>query len=133
MLTTIEKILLLQDVDPFTLASADHLALLAGLCEELQFGAEQTLFQAGDSPVQLYLLLEGEVRLVKPGEGPVEVDGGIIGFWSCLTGNLHTTSATCLSDSQFLVIRTEDFLDVLMTEPGLSLAILQHHAQKHAE
>jgi CRP-like cAMP-binding protein len=131
MLTTIEKIFLLQDLDLFTQASADHLALLADLCEELRLNAGQSVFRAGDPSSQLYLLIQGKVRIENPSEGMLEVDSGAIGLWSCLAGRPHESTAGCVSEAQFLVIRGEDFLDVLMTEPGLGLAILQHHAAAH--
>ena len=135
MLTTIEKLFLLQDVDLFSEASTDHLTLLAELCEDHLVQAGRKVLQAGDTCPQLYLLVEGRVRLGAPddpdGLKSEEVERSALNFWNCLVGSPQTRNAVCTTDSRFLIIRSEDLLDVLTTEPGLSLAILRRHAAAH--
>jgi len=135
MLTTIEKLFLLQDVDLFSEASTDHLTLLAELCEDHSVQAGKKVFQAGDVCPQLYLLVEGRVRLEATdqtnGQKPEEAERSALNFWNCLVRSPQTRDAVCATDSRFLIIRSEDLLDVLTTEPGLGLAILRHHATEH--
>jgi len=133
MLTTIEKVFLLQDVDLFSEASTDHLTLLAELCEDHTVQAGKKVVQAGETCSQLYLLVEGRVRIEKPGDGRTseDVERSALNFWNCLLRSPQTSDVVCATDSRFLVIRSEDLLDVLTTEPGLSLAILRRHAAAH--
>jgi len=131
VLTTIEKIFLLQDIEFLSQASADHLALLADLFEEQTVPAGRHLFRPGAPCSSFQLLLEGRVELEKSGEAGEVIERGPVNFWACLAGRPGTLGARCLTECRLLVMPSEDLLDALTTEPGLSLAILKYHAQAH--
>ncbi len=131
MLTTIEKIFILQDIEFLSQASADHLALLADLFEEQTVAAGRYLLRAGAPSSSFHLLLEGRVELQKTGVVGEVLERGPVNFWACLSGRPSALAAKCLTECRLLVMRNEDLLDALTTEPGLGLAILKYHAQTH--
>lgn len=131
MLTTIEKIFLLQDIEFLSQASADHLALLADLFEEKTIPAGRYLFRAGTPGSTFYLLLEGRVQLERGGVAGEVLERGPVNLWACLSGRPGTVAAKCVTECRLLVMPSEDLIDSLTTEPGLSLAILKYHAQAH--
>ncbi len=127
MLTTIEKVLLLQDVALFSSASADHLAQLAQLCQEKMYKAGQTLFQNGEPHSEFFLLVEGSVRLENQ-ENEETVEKCALEFWSWVGQTPHEVSAQCVDDCTVLLLSFQDMVDLLCGEPGLSWVILQHLA-----
>jgi len=131
VLTTIEKIFMLQDIEFLSQASADHLALLADLFEEQTVPAGRYLFRPGTPCSSFYLLIEGRVELEKTGGGGEVLERGPVNFWACLSGRPTSLAAKCLMQCRLLVMPSEDLLDALTTEPGLSLAILKYHAGAH--
>ncbi len=131
MLTTIEKIFMLQEVEFLRQASADHLALLADLFEEQTMPAGRYLFRSGAPCPSFVMLLEGQVELQKTGANPELFERGPVNFWACLSGRPTLLAAKCLTECRILTMPSEDLLDALTTEPGLSLAILKYHALTH--
>ena len=45
MLTTVEKVLLLQDVDIFEHTSTEDLSHVAAICEEIEYKADDVIFK----------------------------------------------------------------------------------------
>ncbi|RPI28159.1 MAG: cyclic nucleotide-binding domain-containing protein [Acidobacteria bacterium] len=131
MLTTIEKVFILQEIEFLGKASADHLALLADLFQEETRQASHYLFRAGSPCSSFYLLVEGKVELQKPDDRSEVIESGPVNFWACLSRRPTNLAAKCLTDCRLLVMASEDLVDALTTEPGLSLAILKYHARAH--
>ncbi|MCZ6486020.1 MAG: Npt1/Npt2 family nucleotide transporter [Acidobacteria bacterium] len=132
MLTTIEKVLLLQEVELFSSASTDHLAQLAQLCQEKMYKAGETLFQKGEPHSKFFLLVEGSVRLENQ-ENEETVEKRALDFWSWVGQTRHEVSAQCVDDCTVLLLPFQDLVDLLCGEPGLSWAILQHLASAGRE
>ncbi len=129
MLTTIEKIFLLQDIDLFARTSTDHLASLAAVAEEKILKEGQTLFQAGDPADTLYALVDGRMRL-DDGAAPQEVQKSVLDVWSCLARKPHRYTASSLGNCRLLCISAEELLEVLGSEPDLAVALLQQLASE---
>ncbi len=127
MLTTIEKVLLLQEVELFSSASTDHLAQLGQLCQEKQYKAGETLFQKGEPHSKFFLLVEGSVSLDDQ-ENEETVEKCALDFWSWVGQTPHEVSAKCVDDCTVLLLPFQDLVDLLCGEPGLSWAILQYLA-----
>jgi len=127
MLTTIEKILFLQDLGMLSFAATDHLAQLAPLCREETYPAGETLFRKGDPHSELCLLVQGRVRL-EDSENQETVEKCALDFWSCLAQDAHEVTARSVEDSTVLWVPFEDLVDLLASEPELSWAILKYHA-----
>ncbi|HXK59986.1 MAG TPA: cyclic nucleotide-binding domain-containing protein [Acidobacteriota bacterium] len=131
LLTTIEKIFILQEIDFLAETSTDHLALLADLFQEETRKPGQYLVRSGVPCSSFYLLVDGRVALEKPNGEIEQIERGPVNFWVCLSRRPSRLAAKCLEECRLLVMPSEDLLDALTTEPGLSLAILKHHARTH--
>ncbi|MBX3081109.1 MAG: HEAT repeat domain-containing protein [Anaerolineae bacterium] len=80
LLTTIDKVFILQSIDIFAETPADILAEVAGLLEEVSFATDHVIFNEGDHGDSMYLIVSGQVRIFDSGTtlndlGPREVFG----------------------------------------------------------
>ena len=96
-----------------------------------QFQAGEILFIEGSSSNQIYLLLKGEVEIVKslgtPDERCVAIDGegAILGEMSLFTEHgAHTASARALSTLKLLRIHAARFNDIMHEYPELTHNLL---------
>jgi hypothetical protein len=116
MLKTIEKALLLQEIDVLQFASADHLMQLAEVGREEVFRKGESIVRAGEPSRTLYLLLIG--RAAKEGAGGGATEKTDVNLCACLSGALLVFSYVCLEDCTVLAIDTADLLDLLAGEPN---------------
>ena len=66
-LATIEKVIFLKSVDIFEHATVEQLGRIAGLMEEENFEAGETIYQEGEPGNTLYVILSGRVLIEKNG------------------------------------------------------------------
>ena len=59
MLSVVEKVIFLQNVDVFSEVPTEQLAYLAAIAEELSCEADKRLYEEDDPPDSMYLVLEG--------------------------------------------------------------------------
>ena len=127
MLKTIEKALLLQEVDFLGFASADHLMQLAEAGGVETFRKGEAIVREGDPSLTLYILLLGEMSELAGGPA---LEKTALNLHSCLTGSPQERDCVCGQDCTVLTIATADLLDLLAGEPELSLALLKYFASK---
>ena len=128
MLTTIEKVLLLMDLDLLRLASTDHLAELASQCTERTEAAGKVLFRMGEAHDTLHFLVAGRVVLEKADLERQEVAQRPLDFWSCLTQSRHRYSAVCVEECTLLAAPTAAILDLVDEQPEFGVALLKQLA-----
>jgi len=126
MLTIIEKVIFLQNIDVFSEVQTEHLALLASVAEEVTYKAGETLYEINDPPDALYLVLTGRVRLHRGEEtiaesGPKEA----LGVWALFDDSPRVVSATVLEDSELLRIDHEDFVDLMADHVQIAQGVLK--------
>lgn len=131
MLTTIEKVLLLQDLDLFQYASTEHLAQLAAACEESEMQARQTVFRQGERALKLYLLVEGKVRLESKDSQARIAEKTALELWSFFAEGSFKVTAQTLEDCTFLAISFQDVADILTAEAEFCWAILRYFSRAY--
>lgn len=131
MLTTIEKVLLLQDLDLFSLATTEHLAQLAALCRESNPGRDEIIFRQADPCSKFYLLVEGKVSL-QDGAQSLIVEKCGLDFWSFFAQTQHRMTARAVEECVVLAAGSEDVVDLLTAEPEFCWAILRYLARLSA-
>lgn len=67
MLTVIEKVIFLQNVEVFTDVPTEDLAYLAAIAEEVNYKSGEDIYKKDEPSDALYLVLEGKVRLHRDG------------------------------------------------------------------
>ena len=131
MLTVIEKVILLQNVDVFSDIPTEQLAQLAAIAETVSVPQGDTIYREHDHADSLYLTLEGQVRLHREDReilvaGPQEV----FGTWALFDDAPRVVTATALEDTRLLRIDRDDFFDLLADDVQVTRGILQSLARR---
>jgi ATP:ADP antiporter, AAA family len=125
MLSVIEKVLLLQNVDVFTQIPTDKLAQLAAIARERFVISGESLYHQHDRPDALYLVLEGTVGLY---DGEKEIrqvkNHSPFGTWALFDGEPRAMTATALEDSRLLRIDRSEFTDLLSEDVRITQGVL---------
>ena len=95
MLTVIEKVIFLQNVDVFEAIPTEQLSFLAAIAEEEAFDAGEAIFKIEEPADALYVVLEGKVRLHR-GEEEITVAGESepFGTWALFDAQPRVITAT---------------------------------------
>ena len=126
MLTTIEKVLFLQDVDIFEFTSTEDLAHIAAITEEIEFQAGEVIFKEDEIPDSMYIVIEGNVSLTRGSqEVMVAKDKDFFGTWALFDDEPRVATATTLEKSLLLRIDKEDFVDLLADYVAITQSILK--------
>ncbi len=114
MLTILEKVLLLQNVDLFSQVASKQLSYLAAISIEVEFPPGRLLYAEGDSPDGLYVVVSGSVLMRRNG---AEIDrippNGAFGVWALFDDEPRVTTAESAEKSRLLFVPRDDFYDVL--------------------
>jgi HEAT repeat protein len=131
VLSLVEKVLLLQNVDVFAEATSEQLSLVAAIAEESQHAAGSFLYREGESADAMFVMVRGRVKLHR-GSTEVSILGvdEALGTWALLEDEPRLTSATLLEESVVLRIGRDAFLDVLADHVDLTRAILARVARR---
>ena len=128
MLTVVERVLLLQDMDIMGFAQTEYLAQFAAICREIEVTAGMTLFREGEIGRILYLLIRGKVFLEKDGEEQCVVDRGGLDIWSFFADSEQHYTARAVEESLLLTVSFEEIVDLLTAEPEFCWAITRQLA-----
>ena len=126
MLTTIEKVIALQEVDIFTHVSTEQLALLAAIATEREHASGDVVYEAKDPADSMYLVVGGKVRLHVNGmdittAGP----GETFGTWSLFDDEPRVSAATAAEDSTLVRLDKEDFIDLLADNVEITQGVMK--------
>ena len=112
--TLVDKVMALKSVDLFATVPAEDLVHVARVAHERNFEAGSSLFEEGDRPGPLYLVLEGRVGLRRGRMAAGEIPAGSpVGTLSLFDDQPRSHTAFALEDVRALVVEREDFYDVL--------------------
>jgi thioredoxin reductase (NADPH) len=115
--------------DPaFAPLSPAALAEVADFGQEIAVSAGQTLFEAGEASYDLFVVLEGEVEVVRPdGEESVVIvsygKGGFVGELNLLTGQRRWLTCRVTQAGRVLVIAESEFRRLMSSRPSLAETI----------
>ncbi len=126
MLTVIEKVMALQNVDVFSEVSTQHLAHLAVIAEEIACRTGDVLYKEADPPLAMYLILEGRVRLHR-GDLDVTIAGpnDVCGTWALFDDEPRVVTATVLETSRVLCIERDNFIHLLADYVEITQGVLR--------
>ncbi len=131
MLTTVEKVIFLQDVDIFEHTLTKDLAHIAVITDEIEFGKDHIIFREGDIPDAMYMVIEGRVRLVRDGkEILTALNKDVFGTWALFDDEPRVVTATTMESSNLLRIEKEDFIDLLADHVQITQSIMKTMVQR---
>jgi CRP-like cAMP-binding protein len=126
MLTVMEKVAVLQNVEAFRAVPTQSLARLAAIAQEVDYAAHQALFKDNEAADSIFVLLEGEVVLVRPGrEGKRIGPGQVPGLLAFLAGDSEPESAVATQPVRALRLDQEDFYDAMAEDFNLTRGMLR--------
>jgi len=126
LLTTVEKVIFLQDVDIFKYTSTEDLAHIAEITDEVEFKASKPIFKEGEFPDAMYVVVEGKVSLSRENqEVMVAEQKDAFGTWALFDDEPRVATATSIEDSRLLKIDKEDFFDLLADHVEITQSILK--------
>ena len=131
MLTVIEKVIFLQNVDAFSEVSTEHMAYLAAIAEEQSIPKDGVIYKEEDSADGMYLVLDGRIRLQRRGVEISTVGSQeAFGTWSLFDEEPRVVTATTLEETRLLRIGREDFIDLLSDHVHITQGILKAMAKR---
>ncbi|MBU0985502.1 MAG: cyclic nucleotide-binding domain-containing protein [candidate division Zixibacteria bacterium] len=129
MLTVIERVILLQNVDVFEQVSTEQLAYLAAIAREVEFLEGDTIYRENERAVAMYLVLEGSVRLHQNNlDITIARARDAFGTWSLFDDRPTVVTATALEHTRLLRVDREDFIDLLADHVQIAQGVLKKMA-----
>jgi len=131
MLTVVEKVVFLQNVDIFEKVPAEQLSYIAAIAEEVQYSKGDVIFKENEPSDSLYLVIDGKINIEKEGK-PVLTAGSkdAFGTWSLLDNEPRPVTATASDDAVMLRIERNDFVDLLADNVQVTQGILKTLVKK---
>lgn len=128
----VEKVSLLQRVDVFREVRSDHLALLAGIAQELEAVPGTVLMRDEDIPDAVYVVARGAVTLRILGKTVTLTEGAGFGALGLIGERPAMLTATVAGPGNALLLRlTRPALaDLLVDSPALAVALLRGMAHR---
>ena len=131
MLTVIEKVVFLQDIDAFAEIPIEQLTHIASITKEVPLEPDDTLIKQDEPAEALYFIVEGKIRMVR-NERSIEVgEKGVIGAWNLFDDELpNFFTAVALEPTLLLRIDREDFLDIVADYVEITEGIFKSLARR---
>lgn len=126
MLTTLEKVDMLRRAALFHAVPTESLARVATIAQEVSFEPGQALFSENDSADCMFVLLEGEVSLLREGREAEKLSPcQVVGARALLAGNPQPQSALTKGPVRALRIDQQDFYDAMAEDFNITRGILR--------
>jgi len=134
--TLMERLLALKQVPLFALLSLEQLEAIQQISQELEYVANETIIREGDRGGDLYLLLEGEVRVVKgAGTAQERLLGtvaaiGYFGEMAALDNEPRSATVVAARPSRMLRLESESLKELIHQMPEISFEIMRVLTQR---
>jgi len=126
MLTVMEKVALLQNVEAFRAVPTQSLARVATIAQEVDYQAHQALYNDNEAADSMFVLLEGEVVLLRPEQEKKKLGPGqVAGLLAFLAADSEPESAVTTQPVRALRLDQEDFYEAMAEDFNLTRGILR--------
>ena len=125
-----ERVTLLDKVPLFASLKQDLLAELAGKLSTREYRQGETIFHKDDPGLILYIIKEGQVKIITPSPEGEEVilaiftNGDFFGELSLLDDYPRSASAVAIAPTRAYTLHRTDFLDFIIRNPELAIDML---------
>lgn len=126
MLTRVERVLALKNIELFHDIPGEVLADIAALLEEETFEKGQYIVNEGDLGKEMYMIVKGEVEVVAGGNVVAVMKEGA-GFGEMALIDSQPRSADIIARNDVLVLKMEsdDFLEILKQRDEVALGVIK--------
>ncbi|MBT6338269.1 MAG: cyclic nucleotide-binding domain-containing protein [Desulfobacula sp.] len=124
-----EKILLLKEIEIFSGLSPAELAAIATVTKELNYPEDRTVFKQNDVGETVFLVVNGEVEVIKEKTDGDEMviatigEGDAFGEMALLENEVRSATIKTTKSSRFLIIHQQEFKETAMEYPRIALKI----------
>ncbi len=131
MLTIVDKVLFLQNVDIFNHSTTEELAFIGTIAREVEKPKGAILFKEEESADAMYLVVKGRVRLHKGDQEILTVEEKqAFGTWALFDTEPRLMTATAVEDVHLLKIEREEFYDLLSDHIEITQSIFKALVQR---
>ncbi len=126
----------LQQVPWFAGLSAETITQLAQGARKRTFRRGEIVFHKGDPGQSLFLIVHGQVRIVLPSPAGEEVILGVLDAGDCfgemalIDGQPRSATVVAIEPTETLMVRREDFMQIVMAQPRIAIDLLQLLARR---
>lgn len=126
MLTRVERVLALKNIELFHDIPGEVLADIAALLEEETYEKGQYIVNEGDLGKELFMIVKGEVEVVAGGNVVAVMKEGA-GFGEMALIDSQPRSADIIAKNDVLVLKMEsdDFLEILKQRDEVALGVIR--------
>jgi CRP-like cAMP-binding protein len=124
-LNIVEKVIALEGVDLLRNLTAEQLARIASIAQDVKFQPRQVVLDPAKPLDALYVIVDGAVELSRSGE-PLYVahQNDVLGAWALFDENDPLpVSAKTVEDTRLLRIGRDDFYDLLADNSEITSAM----------
>jgi len=126
LMTAVERAIALRSVKAFRGVPMEQLAHVAAVAREQSYPEGSMLFDEGELPRSLIVILDGKVQLERNGSVFAEaVAGEPLGTWSLFDDRPLKAGARVAEPTRALVLDREDFYDVLAEHVEITKGLVQ--------
>ena len=121
MLTEADKLQFLQKTELFSELPETELKSICQIANEVAYPADATLFEEGDEGDSLYLIVNGEVSIIKAGTEVLFFNekGYCLGEIALIDNKPRSATVKTVKATQLLRITRHDFYNAMMREPRI--------------
>ena len=131
MLTIVDKVLCLQNVNIFNHTTTEDLAYIGSIAKELQLPEGTTIFKQHEPADSMYVVVSGRVKLDKDGqEILVAGEREAFGTWALFDAEPYIMTATAVEDVHLLKIEQSEFYDLLSDHVEITQSIFRALIQR---
>ena len=126
MLTRVERVLALKNVELFHDIPGEVLADIASLLEEEVHEKGEYVVSEGDLGKELYIIIKGEIDIVKGGSRiDVMKAGGSFGEMAIIDSQPRSADAIALTDVLVLKMERDDFHEILKQREEVAIGVIR--------
>lgn len=126
MLTRVERVLALKNVELFHDIPGEVLADIASLLEEENYDKGQYIVNEGDMGKELFVVIKGEVEVVAGGNVVAVIKaGGSFGEMALIDSQPRSADIIAIDDVLVLKMESDDFLEILKQRDEVALGVIK--------
>jgi ATP:ADP antiporter, AAA family len=126
MLSTIEKVLILKQVDVFQQTPDDVLADVAALLEEIEVAVGETIFHKGDLGDSLYIIITGKLRVDDADHLLNYLDeNDVFGEMALLDAEPRVASVRAVEPTHLLRLDHGPFYELIADRPEVAIGLIR--------
>jgi CRP/FNR family transcriptional regulator/CRP/FNR family cyclic AMP-dependent transcriptional regulator len=129
----------LQRLPLFAGLSEESATLLEGAIQKRSFRRGEVIFHKGDPGASMYLIVEGQVKIVLPSDAGEEAllgvldKGDFFGELSLIDGQPRSATIVASEPTDTIMLHRDDFLKVIQSSPTVAVDMLRVLARRLRE